>query len=81
MSTLLAKAKVLLAAVPTWGAAAIAVLTVVADQIVPMLPGPMAIRVAGYVATAIAALSAVVAVVSRVTPAPVDKRGLLPPAA
>lgn len=71
---------VLLGAVPTWGAAITAVLTVVAVEVVPLLPGPWAVRVAGWIATLIAAITAIVRVVSRVTPTPPGTEGLvLPP--
>jgi len=62
------KVKVVLGAVPTWGAIAVGVLTAVAAELVPALPGPVAVKAAAYIAAALAAISAVVKTVSRVTP-------------
>lgn len=70
--------RVLLAAVPTWGAAATSVLTVAATHVVPLLPGDVAVRVGAWVAVALGWVAAVVGVVSRVTPVPARDRGLLP---
>lgn len=79
MSSFVDKVKVVLTAVPTYGAAAVGVLTVVAAEAVPALPGPVAAKAAAYVASAVAAVTAVVKTVSKVTPVlfPEDE-GLLP---
>jgi len=80
LANLKAKVGVLLRAVPAWGAAAVAVLTVVGQNVVPLLPGPWAVRATGYVATALAAVATVVSVVSRVTPILYpSQKGLLRP--
>jgi hypothetical protein len=62
------KVKVVLGSVPFWGAAAVGVLTAVAAELVPVLPGPVAVKVGAYIASALAAISAVVKTVARVTP-------------
>jgi hypothetical protein len=80
MRDFIAKARVVLTAVPTYGAAVIAVLTVIAVQVVPVLPIAVGVKVAAYVAAALGIVQTVVSVVSRVTPIlfPEDK-GLLKP--
>lgn len=76
---MLARAKVLLTAAPTYLATVAAVLTVIATQIVPLLPADYGAQVAGWVATGLAAVAAVVRVVSILTPADPATYGLLPP--
>jgi hypothetical protein len=66
------KIKVLLSAVPTYGAVAVSTITAVAAIVVPELPGPVGVQVAAYVAAAVAFIQTVVSVVSRVTPV-IDK--------
>lgn len=66
--TVFSKVKVVLMAVPTWGAAVVGLLTWVSVDLVPLLPGPWAVRAAAWAAAAVAAVQAVVSVVSRVTP-------------
>lgn len=77
MSSLFAKLRVVLAALPTWLAAASAVLTVLGTEVVPLLPGGWAVQAAGWVAVALAWLSAAAAVVARVTTVLPDQRGVL----
>jgi hypothetical protein len=79
MRNLLRKLKVLLKAAPTYGAIAVALLTVVSTSVVPVLPVAIGIKVAAWIAAALGIVQAVVSVVSRVTPIlfPEDK-GLLP---
>lgn len=74
-----AKALVLLKAWPTFAATITAVLAVVAQDVVPHLPGGVAVQVLGYIASALAAVAAISAAVSRVTPIlfPSEK-GILP---
>ncbi len=76
MDKFFAKVKVVLTAVPTWGAVAVGFLTFVSTQVVPNLPADQGQRVAGWVASAVAAVASVVAVVRRVTPS--GDVGLLP---
>jgi mannitol-1-phosphate/altronate dehydrogenase len=66
------KVKVLLNAVPSYGAVVVAAITAVSAVVVPELPGPVGVQVAAYVAAAVAFVQTVVSVVSRVTPV-VDK--------
>lgn len=73
------KVKVLLGAVPTYGAAAVGVLVALQSEVIPLLPENLALRAAAWVGTAAGIIGAVVAVVSRVKPAPAAERGLLPP--
>jgi hypothetical protein len=74
------KLKALLQALPAWGAAAQSVLTIVAVEVVPLLPENVAVRVAAVVAVAAGWVATAVAVVSRVTPVRPSQQGLLPPA-
>jgi hypothetical protein len=74
-----AKALVLLTAVPTYGAVAVAVLTTVQLEVVPLLPADYGLQVGGRIATAVAIITALVKVVARVKPAAPAERGLLPP--
>jgi len=79
MSQFVAKVKVFLTAVPTWGASVASVLTVVAVDVVPHLPGSWQVKVGALAATGLAWVATVTGVVARVTPIlfPEDK-GLLP---
>lgn len=79
LSDLLARASVLLGAVPAWGAAVQSVLTAVATSVVPLLPPDVGLRVAAWTAVALGWVVTVVKVVSSVTPVPARERGLLPP--
>lgn len=78
MSAFAEKVKVLLGAVPVWGAVVQAGLTYVGASVVPNLPADVGLKVAAAVATVGAWVATAVAVVSRVTPVlfPQD-RGLL----
>lgn len=76
MSDLLRKLGVVLTSLPGWLAAATAVLTIVATEVVPLLPANW--PVAGWVATALALLAAAGAVVARLTPVEPSERGVLP---
>lgn len=80
MTDLLAKVRVLLAAVPYWGAVATSVLTAVGTEVVPLLPENVGVRVAAVVALALGWVATIVRVVSRVTPVPVAGRGIVVPA-
>ena len=72
-----AKTKALLAAVPYWGAVATSILTVVGVEVVPLLPENVGVRVAAVVALALGWVATIVRVVARVTPVPLDARGLV----
>lgn len=78
MSDIIAKAKVVLTALPTYLALATLVLTVAADELVPLLPDNVAAQVAGYIVVALGIIAAVVRTISRLTPVPESQRGLLP---
>jgi len=68
LATMPAKARVIATAVPAWAAAAVGVLTALSVQVVPLLPGPWAIRAAGYLAAGVAGVQAIASAVARVTP-------------
>lgn len=76
----LEKIKVVLTALPSYLAVATAVLTVVAAELVPLLPENIAAQVAGYIAVALAWIAAIVRTISKLTPATPGTEGLLPPA-
>lgn len=67
-------------ALPARLAAVQAVLLVVAVEVVPLLPGPVAARVAAGVAVALGWLATVARVVTRVTEVPGSARGFTMPA-
>lgn len=73
------RVRVVLRALPTYLAIAITVLTVLADEIVTLLPDNVGVQVAAWIAAAIAWCTAVIKVIQRVTPADKDAVGLLPP--
>jgi hypothetical protein len=81
VSDFLAKVKIVLTAIPTYGAAAVAVLTVISTSVVPLLPVGVGVKVAAWIAAALGVIQAVVAVVKRVTPVEEADRGILPPVA
>jgi hypothetical protein len=77
--TLPAKAKVLLKAWPTWAAVITGVVSVVAQDVIPHLPGDWPVKAAAYVAAGISILAAITAAVSRVTPILFpEEKGILP---
>lgn len=73
------KIKVVLRALPSYLAVASALLTLVATQLVPLLPPDLGLQVAAWCATAVAFIASVVATIKRLTPADPDTYGLLPP--
>jgi hypothetical protein len=74
-----AKAAVLIKAWPTFAASITAVLAVLAQDVVPHLPGGVAVKVLAYMAAAAAAVAAVSAAVARVTPILFpEEKGILP---
>ncbi len=75
VATVVRVAKVVVAAAPTWLAVAAAALTYAATDIVPLLPGPWAVRAAGIIATLLVGVRAVLAAVERLTPVPPSLRG------
>lgn len=79
MSAFVEKVRVLLGAVPVWGAVVQGALTYVGTSVVPNLPADVGVKVAAGVAAVAAWVATAVAVVSRVTPIlfPEDK-GLAP---
>lgn len=79
MKNLLARARVILTAAPTYLVAAGAVVSIVADEVSKILPAGWqdnAAQIAGAVAGVI---GAAVLIVRRVTPVLVEERGLLSP--
>jgi len=78
MSNLWTKILVVLRAAPTYLAVFTLLLTVFAEEIIPLLPDNAAVVIAGWVAVALAWVAAIVRVISRVTPVQPADRGLLP---
>lgn len=73
------KVKVVLGAVPAWGAAVTGLLTAFTTEVVPRLPGEWQVSVAAYAAAALGVVAAVVKTVSSVTPVLYQEdKGLLP---
>lgn len=68
MSQFFEKVKVVLGAVPTWGAAATSAITGVSSAVVPVLPVHWGVKVAAVAAGAVGFVAAVVKTVARVTP-------------
>jgi len=79
LATAPAKARVIVASWPARAAAAVAVLTTLSVEVVPLLPGGWATKAAGYIAAALGAVAWVSAAVARLTPIlfPAQK-GVLP---
>ena len=73
MSNFLEKVKVVLGAVPTWGAAVASALTAVSAAVVPQLPVDVGVKVAAVFAAALGVVAAVVKTVARVTPIATDE--------
>jgi len=72
------RAVVLLQATPAHAAAAVAFLTAVQTQLVPMLPVAWQAKALATLATVSASLGAIVKAVAAVTPVKPAERGLLP---
>lgn len=72
------KLKVLLSALPAQLAAVQSLLTAVAVIVVPVLPDNLALRVSAVVAVAAGWVATAIKAVSSVTPVPPAERGLLP---
>ncbi len=75
---LISKARVLATALPSYLAVATLILTVVAAELVPLLPGGLGTTVGGWIVTALLVIAALVRTVSRLTPADPSTYGLLP---
>lgn len=77
MSDLIARARVVLRAAPTWLTAVSVVLTAAAREISTVAPdgGEDVVR---WLVTAAAWLASAVAIIRRVTPVPAQERGVLP---
>jgi len=73
------KVRVLLAALPAQLAAVQSLLTVLAVEVIPLLPEHLAVRAGAIVAVAAGWIATAAAVVSRVTPVSPARQGLLPP--
>lgn len=79
MNNLGAKIRVIVGALPTWLAIATSVLTILAAEVVPELPGDTQAQVAGWIAAGIAILAAAIAVIRKLTPVlDPSQWGLLP---
>lgn len=78
MTQLWLKILVVLKAAPTYLAVFTLLLTVFAEEIIPLLPDNPAALIAGWIAVALAWVAAIVRVISRVTPVAPADRGLLP---
>lgn len=66
--SLFEKVKVVLKAVPTWGAAVTGLLTAVSTEVLPRLPVTWELKASAYVAAALGVVAAVVKTVGSVTP-------------
>ena len=71
-------AKVVLKAAPLWISAALAFVTLVVTDVVPLLPDAWQGNVLSVTGTVIAVLTAALTIVRRVTPVEPDQRGILP---
>lgn len=71
--------KVVLRSLPAWLATASVALTVVAAEVVPLLPEGSGLQVAGWIATGLLWCGAIARTVARLTPVPESQRGILPP--
>lgn len=79
MKDLWPKTLVVLRAAPTYLAVVTLVVTVLADELIPLLPEAIGAQIAGYAVAVLAIVAAIVRVISRVTPVEPAARGLLPP--
>lgn len=79
MKKLLARARVILTAAPTYLVAAGAVVTIVADEVSKLLPPGWQDNAAQIAGAAVGILGAAVAIIRRVTPVLPAERGILPP--
>ena len=78
MTKLLARARVILTAAPTYLVAAAAVVTIVADEAAKVLPTGWQDNAAQIAGAVLAVIGAAVAIVRRVTPVLPAERGILP---
>lgn len=78
MNELATKIKVILTALPTWLAASTLVLTVAAQELIPLLPDNWAAKTSALVVTLLAIIAAIVNTVRRLTPALPSTFGILP---
>jgi len=78
LKTLVARAKVVLTAAPTYLVAAAVLIPFVVDQLATVLPTTWSETVAQVAGKAVAVLGVAVAIIRRVTPVPAAQRGLLP---
>lgn len=74
---IIARVRVVLGALPARLAALAAVLTVVAVEVVPLLPGPLAAKVAAWIASVLGAIAFAVRVIARLTEVPDEAIGLV----
>jgi hypothetical protein len=77
MGGLWEKYNALLRALPAQLAAVQSILTVLATELVPLLPDNVALRASAWLVLAAGWVATAVRVVSRVTPVPVEARGLV----
>lgn len=78
MNRLLDRLRIIATAAPTWLTAASTVLLIIHSEIAGLLPAGVAERLGSIVLVAVAWLGAAVAIIRRVTPVPVEQRGVLP---
>ena len=79
MTNLWAKTLVVLKAAPTYLAVVTLVITVLADELIPLLPEAIGAQIAGYAVAVLAIVAAIVRVITRVTPVAPEDRGWPPP--
>lgn len=75
---LVQKVKVFLTALPTYLAVVTAVLTALAQHIVPLLPESVAVQVSAWIVLALGWITAIVTTIRRLTPVEPWERGMLP---
>ena len=74
-----ARIRVVLGAVPAWGAALTAVLSSLSTSVIPLLPVTWQVKAAAIVAAVVAGIATVVKVVARVTAVPPEAVSLVLP--
>jgi len=79
INALLDRVKVVATAAVTYLTAAVVILSLVADQIVELLPNGDGQTVAAWLIRVVAVLSGAITIIRRVTPVVPQDRGLLPP--
>lgn len=72
------RVRVVITALPSYLAIASAILTLLATQLVPLLPDHIGAQLMAYIVIGLGWISGIVATIRRLAPVPTDHRGLLP---